>query len=126
MRLTSIYSDNAELGVTTIDPYELNCRVRNGNGCCLVGKNISLIPAPLFRELPVTPLALRDDSHFTPNFHSAKICKSPSLAGTKNYSLSIRIPSFTFTHKRIGDCIRPIARAWIKEYGQASRPISTD
>ena len=50
MRLTSIYSDNAELGVTTIDPYELNCRVRNGNGCDLVGINISLIPTPLFQR----------------------------------------------------------------------------
>ena len=45
MRLTSIYSDNTELGVTTIDPGELNCRVRNGNGCCLIGNNISLIQA---------------------------------------------------------------------------------
>ena len=50
MRLTSIYSGNAELGVTTIDPYELNCRVRNGNGCGLVGINISLIPTPLFQR----------------------------------------------------------------------------
>ena len=50
MRLTSIYSDNTELGVTTIDPGKLNCRVRNGNGCVLTGKNISLIPTPLFRS----------------------------------------------------------------------------
>ena len=51
MRLTSIYSDNTELGVTTIDPGKLNCRVRNGNGCDLTGKNISLIPTPLFRSI---------------------------------------------------------------------------
>ena len=50
MRLTSIYSHSAELGANTIDPDKLNCRVRNGNGCCLVGINISLIPTPLFRR----------------------------------------------------------------------------
>ena len=43
MRPTSIYSLSTELGANTIDPYELNCRVRNGNGCDLVGINISLI-----------------------------------------------------------------------------------
>ena len=31
------YSPNAELGVSTIGPYRLNCRVRNGNGCVPVG-----------------------------------------------------------------------------------------
>ena len=45
MRPTTIYSLSAELGANTIDPYELNCRVRNGNGCGLVGIIISLIPA---------------------------------------------------------------------------------
>ena len=45
MRPTTIYSLSAELGANTIDPYELNCRVRNGNGCCLVGIIISLIQA---------------------------------------------------------------------------------
>ena len=50
MRQTSIYSNNTELGVTTINPGKLNCRVRNGNGCVLTGKNISLIPTPLFRS----------------------------------------------------------------------------
>ena len=45
MRATPIYSLSAELGANTIDPYELNCRVRNGNGCDLVGINISLIKA---------------------------------------------------------------------------------
>jgi len=45
MRPTSIYSLSTELGANTIDPYELNCRVRNGNGCDLVGNNISLIKA---------------------------------------------------------------------------------
>ena len=54
MRLTSIYSDSTELGATTIDPDELNCRVRNGNGCDLIGINISLIPTPLFRVSPRT------------------------------------------------------------------------
>ena len=50
MRPTSIYSLSAELGANTIDPYELNCRVRNGNGCCLVGINISLIKASMIKE----------------------------------------------------------------------------
>lgn len=45
MRPTTIYSLSAELGANTIDPYELNCRVRNGNGCGLVGIIISLILA---------------------------------------------------------------------------------
>jgi hypothetical protein len=31
------YSPNAGLGVSTIGPKELNCRVRNGNGCFLFG-----------------------------------------------------------------------------------------
>ena len=42
MRPTSIYSLSTELGANTIDPYELNCRVRNGNGCDLVGINLSI------------------------------------------------------------------------------------
>ena len=45
MRPTSIYSLSTELGANTIDPDKLNCRVRNGNGCCLIGINISLIKA---------------------------------------------------------------------------------
>ena len=45
MRPTSIYSLSTELGANTIDPDKLNCRVRNGNGCCLIGNNISLIKA---------------------------------------------------------------------------------
>ena len=60
MRLTSIYSHSTELGANTIDPCELNCRVRNGNGCCLAGINISLIPTPLFRELRPDRPTLRD------------------------------------------------------------------
>ena len=43
MRATPIYSLSAELGANTIDPDKLNCRVRNGNGCDLVGINITLI-----------------------------------------------------------------------------------
>ena len=50
MRPTSIYSLSTELGANTIDPYELNCRVRNGNGCDLVGINISLIKASMLKE----------------------------------------------------------------------------
>ena len=50
MRPTSIYSLSTELGANTIDPYELNCRVRNGNGCDLVGINISLIKASCYKR----------------------------------------------------------------------------
>ena len=50
MKPTSIYSLSTELGANTIDPYELNCRVRNGNGCDLVGINISLIKASMLKE----------------------------------------------------------------------------
>ena len=50
MRPTSIYSLSTELGANTIDPYELNCRVRNGNGCDLVGINISLIKASIVKR----------------------------------------------------------------------------
>ena len=47
MRPTTIYSLSTELGANTIDPDKLNCRVRNGNGCCLIGNIISLIPTLL-------------------------------------------------------------------------------
>ena len=50
MRPTPIYSLSAELGANTIDPDKLNCRVRNGNGCDLVGINISLIQASCFKR----------------------------------------------------------------------------
>ena len=46
MRPTTIYSLSTELGANTIDPDKLNCRVRNGYGCCLIGNIISLIPTP--------------------------------------------------------------------------------
>ena len=51
MRPTTIYSLSAELGANTIDPYELNCRVRNGNGCGLVGIIITLILASLKEQI---------------------------------------------------------------------------
>ncbi len=51
MRATTIYSLSAELGANTIDPYELNCRVRNGNGCGLVGIIITLILAFLKEQI---------------------------------------------------------------------------
>ena len=50
MRPTPIYSLSAELGANTIDPDELNCRVRNGNGCDLAGINISLIKSSYFKR----------------------------------------------------------------------------
>ena len=50
MRPTSIYSLSTELGANTIDPDKLNCRVRNGNGCDLVGINISLIKASYYKR----------------------------------------------------------------------------
>ena len=51
MRPTTIYSLSTELGANTIDPYELNCRVRNGNGCDLVGIIITLILASLKEQI---------------------------------------------------------------------------
>ena len=50
MRATPIYSLSAELGANTIDPDKLNCRVRNGNGCDLIGINISLIKASYYKR----------------------------------------------------------------------------
>ena len=43
MRPATTYSPNAELGVSTIGPDRLNCRVRNGNGCFPVGNITDLI-----------------------------------------------------------------------------------
>ena len=72
MRPTSIYSLSAELGANTIDPYELNCRVRNGNGCDLVGINISLIKASIVKRtnlkrnrIATIPFTLKPCSPFT-------------------------------------------------------------
>ena len=45
MRPAATYSPNAELGVSTIGPEKLNCRVRNGNGCILFGNTTGLIAA---------------------------------------------------------------------------------
>ena len=50
MRPTPIYSLSTELGANTIDPDKLNCRVRNGNGCDLIGINIDLIKASYFKR----------------------------------------------------------------------------
>ncbi len=111
MRPTSIYSLSAELGANTIDPYELNCRVRNGNGCDLVGINISLI--------------------------KASMCKRTKLEGTVATTIPFTLKSCSpFTRRVIAYFQLQITRKaqvfsltilyWIKEYGQASRPISTD
>src|SRR6267142_2325889 len=43
MRPATTYSPNAEMGVSTIGPYRLNFRVRNGNGCSPVGNITGLI-----------------------------------------------------------------------------------
>ena len=105
MRLTSIYSDNTELGVTTINPGKLNCRVRNGNGCGLTGINISLIPTPLFSYLPLTfPVTGRTN---------------PTLVRTKIIRFRLKDQVFLLEHINCVDIF------WIKEYGQASRSIST-
>ena len=50
MRPAATYSPNAEIGVSTIGPKELNCRVRNGNGCDLFGITTDLIPVCCFCE----------------------------------------------------------------------------
>ena len=85
MRQTSIYSDNTELGVTTINPGKLNCRVRNGNGCGLTGINICLIPTPLFSYLPLTfPVTGRTN---------------PSLVRTKIIRFQLKTKFFFRTHQ---------------------------
>ena len=43
MRPATTYSPNAEMGVSTIGPGRLNCRVRNGNGCIPAGNITGLI-----------------------------------------------------------------------------------
>ena len=86
MRPAATYSPNAELGVSTMGPGELNCRVRNGNGCFLSGITTSLIPA-------------------LKNVH-------PSRS---------KHPHICWRRCKKGKQIK----FWIKEYGQASRPIST-
>ena len=42
-RPATTYSPNAELGVSTIGPGGLNCRVRNGNGCVPAGNITGLV-----------------------------------------------------------------------------------
>ena len=62
MRPTSIYSLSTELGANTIDPDKLNCRVRNGNGCDLVGINISLIKASCYKRTNLEGTVITTDS----------------------------------------------------------------
>ena len=50
MKILNMYSLSTELGANTIDPDKLNCRVRNGNGCDLIGINIDLIKASYFKR----------------------------------------------------------------------------
>ena len=50
MRATPIYSLSAELCANTIDPDKLKFRVRNGNGCDLVGINITLIKTSYYKR----------------------------------------------------------------------------
>ena len=48
-RPATTYSPNAEMGVSTIGPGRLNCRVRNGNGCIPAGNITGLIrPSTLY------------------------------------------------------------------------------
>ena len=42
-RPATTYSPNTELGVSTIGPGRLNCRVRNGNGCFPAGNITGLV-----------------------------------------------------------------------------------
>ncbi len=59
IRPAATYSGNAELGVTTIGPGDLNCRVRNGNGCCLSGITTGLINSIYKFEILVAKLINR-------------------------------------------------------------------
>ena len=51
MRPATTYSPNTELGVSTIGPCRLNCRVRNGNGCFPAGNITDLIHLSNTRSL---------------------------------------------------------------------------
>ena len=101
MRATPIYSLSTELGANTIDPDKLNCRVRNGNGCDLVGINISLIKTsyckknkfgkePVLQQFPSTlkscsPLTRRVIASFQRQIiRKTKINTYFNLSGLKN------------------------------------------
>ncbi len=89
MRPTTIYSLSTELGANTIDPGKLNCRVRNGYGCCLTGIIISLIPTP-FRG----KTSIKD-----------QICLTKELSsdGNNNSFVETRLESFSPLHQRVID-----------------------
>ena len=93
MRPAATYSPNAELGVSTIGPGELNCRVRNGNGCDLSGDATDLIPVRYCKRTSAK-------SGFCPATGADMFCPT-EFNGSRVLYLRI------------------------KEYGQASRPIST-
>ena len=64
MRPTPIYSLSTELGANTIDPDKLNCRVRNGNGCDLIGINIDLIKASYYKRTNRERISIHLNSSF--------------------------------------------------------------
>ena len=114
MRATPIYSLSTELGANTIDPDKLNCRVRNGNGCDLIGINIDLIKTSYYKRTNRERI-----SYFSTPPFPLDPCSSltrrviASLPASDNF----RKAQVLYTHIRIYR---------IEEYGQASRPISTD
>ena len=117
MRPTSIYSLSTELGANTIDPDKLNCRVRNGNGCCLIGNNISLIKAFLLKDQIWYKEAIYGNNFFVyPGWNPSR----RFLSGSSTSFQPLLLYQITLEKRKC------YTHVWIKEYGQAARPISTD
>ncbi len=113
MRPTPIYSLSTELGANTIDPDKLNCRVRNGNGCDLIGINIDLIKASYYKRTNQERIS------------TSKLLLSPlDHCSTLTRRVIASLPTSDNIEKH--KCYTYILIYRIKEYGQASRPISTD
>lgn len=129
MRPTTIYSLSTELGANTIDPGKLNCRVRNGYGCCLTGIIISLIPTPFRGKTSIKDqICLTKESSFDGNNNSF-VNRLESFSPFNGSSTSFQpyfIISDNFRKAQVLFTLHILYQSWIKEYGQASRPISTD
>ncbi len=94
MRPTSIYSLSAELGANTIDPYELNCRVRSVTSSELI--SVSLKPLIVKRtnlkrnRIATIPFTLKPCSPFTRRV-IASFQRSDNLEKRKCFSLTFFI-----------------------------------
>ena len=111
MRPAATYSPNAELGVSTIGPDRLNCRVRNGNGCFPVGNTTGLIRLSI---------ALRKPGQRTKR-QPEVVAKGSQRTPPEDYTLFREKSDATSSRFPPPDG----GMNAIKEYGQASRTIST-